>query len=92
MEATLYIEIPVKVTFSANPGYPQTHDEPGCRPEVEDIDYDEQSVISAVNEAIYGKKSTIDEDLLEHAENEGRRYEEDKADYKYHEMKERGEI
>jgi len=92
MEKIIYREIPIKITFSVTTGYQQTWGEPGCPAEIEDIDYDMAQVLAAVNEEIYGKKSTIDEELMEAAKEAGRNYEMDKADYKYHEMKERGDI
>ncbi len=89
MESTIYIEIPVNVTFSVDPGQKGSWDEPGYPAQVEDIDFDRHQVIEAVSEAIYGEKSTIDEDLMADAEEAGRNYEFEKADYLYEQKKDR---
>ena len=91
METVVYIEIPVPITFSIDPGQTQT-DEPGYPAQVEDIMWDQRKAIIEIDKAIYGKDSTINEDLMAHAESERRHYDEDQADYKYQEMKERGDI
>lgn len=92
METIQYIEIPAKISFSVSPGQPQTWDDPGYPPEVCDIEYDKAQILREIDKAIFGKDSTIDEDLLEHAEKEARHYDEERADYRYHELKEKGEV
>lgn len=71
MEATIYIEIPVKVTFSIDPGQRGIFDQApeNCQPEypasVEDINYSFDQIAGEVYEAIHGKDSTIEEELME---------------------------
>jgi len=65
METILYIEIPVKVTFSIDPGQKGNWNQPEYPASIEDIDFDDKQVIEAVNNEIYGEKSTIDEDIWE---------------------------
>jgi len=87
MEATIYIEIPVTVTFSVDPGQKQTHTDPGFMPSIEDIDYDGKQVLDAVGAEIFGEKSHIEEELMEIAVDAKRADEEDQAEMKYNEMK-----
>jgi len=68
MKEIIYIEIPVEIEFSIEEGYTQTWDEPGQPTSVEDISFDRHQVIEEINDYIFGKNSTIDEDLLAIAE------------------------
>jgi hypothetical protein len=71
VEATIYIKIPVKVTYTIDPGQRGIFDQApeNCQPEypasVEDKDFSLRQVIGAVNEIINGEDSTIDEELME---------------------------
>lgn len=89
MKTTVYIELPIEIDFSIDPGQKQTWDDPGFPASVEDISYDHDQVIKALDEAIYGEKSTIDEDLMEAAEEARRGYGAEKAEYFYGQIKDR---
>jgi len=70
VKETLFIEIPVEITFSIDPGqkgrFSGRPDD--CCPEypamVEDKTFNFEEVLSAVIEKIYGLDSTIDEELM----------------------------
>ena len=91
METTIYIEIPVKVTFSVDPGQKETWGDNGGDPpipgSIEDKDFDEGQVLTAVRDAILSKKSNVDEELMEVAVQAKRTDEEDRGDKKYQEIK-----
>jgi len=71
MEATINITIPVKVTYTIDPGQRGIFDHApeNCQPEypasVEDIDFKWTQIAQEVNKAIFGKDSTIEEKLME---------------------------
>ena len=88
MEATIYIEIPIKISFSVDPGQMQTCTDPGYPPQIEDIDFDDKKVIEAVNTEIFGEKSTIDEDLMNEAIEQKKAKQEDYGDMKYEQSRE----
>lgn len=69
--ATIYIEIPVKISFSIDPGQKGRFSGPpeDCCPEypacVEDMDIDPGQILDAIRKAIFDDKSTIPEQLME---------------------------
>ena len=65
METTIYIEIPIQITFSVDPGQKGNWNQPEYPATIEDIDFNDKQVIEAVNNEIYGEHSTIDEELWE---------------------------
>ena len=69
MKETLYIEIPVEITFSIDPGQIQTHTNLGYPPSIEDIEFDNNQVIKEIEKAIYDKNSTVEEELMDAAIN-----------------------
>ncbi len=93
--ATIYIEIPVKISFSVDHGQKGRFSGPpeDCWPEfpacVEDIDIDPGQILDEIRKVIFDDKSTIPEQLMEIERQKKGAAEEDAADRKYQEMKER---
>ena len=91
---TLYIEIPVEIMYSIDPGQKGRFSGPpeDCWPEypacVEDKVIDEKQIMSEVRRQIY-EDETIDEQLMEIANQNKMDEMEYLADLKYNEMKER---
>jgi hypothetical protein len=84
---TIYIEIPIQITFSIDPGQKQTHWEPGFPACVEDKAITTDSVIKAVNEYIEEHEDLVDAELMEKTRQRKGADEEYQADIKYNEMK-----
>ena len=88
---TIYIEIPVNITFNVDPGQKQTWGDnggdPPLPPSIEDMGFDKEQVLRAVRYEIYGKGSTVDEELMEFANQQKQADEEDLDDRKYQERK-----
>ena len=97
MKETLYIEIPVEISFSIDPGQKGRFSGPpeNCCPEypacVEDMDINPGQILDEIRKAIFDDKSDIPEQLMEIARQKKGSAEEDAADRKYNEMKERYE-
>ncbi len=70
MKKTVFIEIPVTISFFIDPGQEQTLDDPGYPVQVEDIMYSHAQVIDALDHELYGEGSTIEEELIELVEND----------------------
>ncbi len=64
-QVTVYCEIPVKISFSIDKGQKGSWDQPHYEPSIEDMTFDDKQVIEAVNNEVYGEKSTIEEELWE---------------------------
>ena len=71
MIATIYIEIPVEVTFSIDPGQKGRFSGPpeNCWPEypacVQDLTFDPKQVLAETHKALYDSDSTVPEQLME---------------------------
>ena len=95
MKATIYIEIPVGITYSIDPGQkgrfsgPPEDCWPGYPACVEDKAVTTGAVLKAVNEYMETHDVEIDEQLMEIERQKKGADEEDAADRKYQEMKER---
>jgi len=95
MKATIHIEIPVEISFSINPGQKGRFSGPpeDCRPEyppeIENMDIDPGQILDEIRKAIFDDKSDIPAQLMEIARQKKGFNEEDAADRKYQEMKER---
>jgi len=85
---TVWVEIPVEITFSVDPGQKQTHTDPGYEPQVEDISFDDKQVIIALENEIYGEQSTIHETLMNECLEDAQADAEYWADQRYNEKKE----
>ena len=85
---TVWVEIPVEITFSVDPGQRQTWEEPGYGPQIEDIRFNNDQVISALEHEIYGEKSTIPETLMNEYLEDAQADKEYWAEQKYNEKKE----
>jgi len=98
------VEIDLPVTFTPVKGYPQTHWEPGEPDHIDDIDFDEFEALALVGEDIgvpfnfdwaiecievYLEDSEVEGKLLDVADQAGRDYEDEKAEYLYEQMRER---
>jgi len=64
-QVTVYCEIPVKISFSIDKGQKGSWDQPEYKPSIEDMTFDDKQVIEAVNNKVYGKNSTVIEELWE---------------------------
>jgi len=68
---TIYIKIPVEISFSIDPGQKgkfsgQPEDCcPKYPPSIEDMDIDPGQILDAIRKAIFDDKSTIPEQLME---------------------------
>ena len=89
MQAEIYIEIPIQITFTIDPGQKTTHWEPGFPPSIEDKAVTTGAVLKAVNDYIEEHEDEIDAELMEIANQNKMADEEYLADIKYNEMKER---
>ena len=88
MEHTIFIEIPVDITFSVDPGQEGSWYEPAYSPQIEDIRFNNNQVISALEHEIYGEKSTIPETLMNEYLEDAQADAEYWADQRYNEKKE----
>ena len=86
---TIYIEIPVEISFSIDPGQKQTWDEPGFPPCIEDKAVTTGAVLKAVNDYIREHEDEIDAELMDLVKQKKMANEEYLADIKYNEMRER---
>ena len=79
MKAEIYIEIPVKVTFSIDPGQTKTHYDPGFPPQIEDIDFDSKQALIEIHNTIFDKDSWVGEELMNIANDAAKEAEYDRA-------------
>ena len=85
MKETLYLEIPVEISFSIDPGQKATHWEPGFPPCVWEMDINPGQILDEIRKVIFDDKSDIPEKLMEIVRQRKGAAEEDAADRKYHE-------
>jgi len=85
---TVWVEIPVDITFSVDPGQEGSWDQPAYSPQIEDIRFNNDQVISALEHEIYGEKSTIPETLMNEYLEDAQADAEYWADQRYNEKKE----
>ena len=86
---TIYIEIPVEISFSIDPGQKATHWEPGFPPCVEEMDINPGQILDEIRKVIFDDKSDIPEKLMDLVNQKKMANEEYLADIKYQEMRER---
>ena len=87
MKETLYLEIPVEITFNVDPGQKTTHWEPGFPPSIEDKCFDLNQVQNAVQDYLKDKEDLVDAELMQLVRQKKMANEEYLADLKYNEMK-----
>ena len=70
-QKTIFIQIPVQISFVIDKGQKGTRNQPHYEPSIEDITFDDKQVIEAVNNEVYGEKSLIEEELWQQVHNPG---------------------
>jgi hypothetical protein len=79
MEATITIEIELPVSFNFTPGYQGTLLELGCEDQINDIKFNHDAAISAIETAL--EDYDIDDILMQKAEEARLEWEADRAEF-----------